>query len=333
MAKPVRIGMISFEHMHGMKYAQAVTEIPEAELVAVWHHDAFRGTEMATKFQTRYVPDYQAILESDVDGVIICSNNRDHEKYTIAAARAGKHIMVEKPFATSMAGARRMVGACREAGVKLATAFPMRHAAPMKRLKGLVQAGTIGQVLAICGTNHGKMPGGWFIDPALSGGGAVIDHTVHVSDLMLWITGANATEVYAEMDCLLHPIGVDDVGMLTVSFDSGAFATIDTSWVHPNETYPIWPDVYLQVIGTDGVLTADAFGQIFATYNESTRKVTHVHWGSDPDFWLVHDFIGAIGDDREPLATGVDGMRASEIAIAAYASARAGRPVPLPLTD
>ena len=96
--------------------------------------------------------------------------------------------------------------------------------------KKAIDENAVGKILAAKTTNHGSMPGGWFIEKEKSGGGAVMDHTPHVVDLLRWMMKSDPVEVYAEADTLFHDIDIDDAGMLTIQFDNGVFASLDTSW-------------------------------------------------------------------------------------------------------
>ena len=174
--------------------------------------------------------------------------------------------------------------------MRLATAFPCRYSPAFGRLRAQVQAGAIGEVLAIRGTNRGRMPGGWFMDRALSGGGAVIDHTVHVADLNRVLLGREATEVYAEIGSGFYHQEWDDTGFLTIGYDGGVFATLDTSWSRP-KTYPTWGDVTMQVVGTGGVLDMDMFAQNLVHYDDAAGRVGWTNWGSGMDAGLVADFL------------------------------------------
>ena len=140
----------------------------------------------------------------------------------------------------------------------------------MARVKEQMDAGKIGKVLAIAATNQGSMPGGWFIDKTLSGGGALLDHTVHVADLVRWFTGAEFADVYAEADTLFHDIGVEDSGLLSFSMTDGTICTLDCSWSRLPH-YPTWGGVTLNILGTDGYVSVDAFGQTLALYTEQPR--------------------------------------------------------------
>jgi predicted dehydrogenase len=178
------------------------------------------------------------------------------------------------------------------------------------------------------------MPGGWFIDKSLSGGGAVLDHTVHVIDLLRWFWNTEVTQVYAEVGySLLHPdLGIDDAGLLSFTLASGAYGTLDTSWSRP-KSYPTWGDVKLEVLGEHGIARADAFSQNLVVYSDQVGSAKWIPWGSNADMGLVQDFVDMIVMDRAPSITGYDGLRALEVALAAYRSDERGAPVALPLTE
>lgn len=113
----MKIGILSFAHMHAYSYAGALRALPGVSLAGIADEDEYRGREAAGEFETRYFPTAEALLEEDIDGVIICSPNADHVHHTLAAAARGKHVLCEKPIATSLADARRMLAACRENNV------------------------------------------------------------------------------------------------------------------------------------------------------------------------------------------------------------------------
>jgi len=323
-----RIGVVSFEHMHANSYTSSLKTIPGVELVGIADDDQYRGTEMAARFGTRYYGDYRELLDSGLDGVLVCTCNVRHAEVTIAAAERGIHVLVEKPFAVTREDAASMLAAGRKAGVRIMTAFPLRFNQAVINAKRAVDSGEIGDVLCVTGINHGKMPGGWFIDKAKSGGGAVLDHTVHVADLMRWFLGREARSVYAESGELIHNKGIDDCGLLTVDFEGGAFGTIDTSWAH-HANYPVWPDIYLRLVGTKGILAVDAFKQATRLYVPADKLATDLGWGSDGDLGLVREFVDVVRTGREPCSSGEDGAAAMEIALAAYRSSASHRAEPL----
>jgi predicted dehydrogenase len=283
---------------------------------------------MALKFGTTFFPRREALLREAPDAVVVTSENAYHTEDVLAAAREKVHVLCEKPIATTMKDARRQISACRDAGVSLSIAFPVRYCPPIIRLKASVDAGDVGKVVGAATTNHGSMPGGWFTKTRFSGGGAVMDHTPHVADLLRWILKDEVAEVYAECDRLIHKkLPCDDVGMLSLRFSRGTIATLDTSWSRVSG-FPTWGDVTLRLWGERGLVTADAFSQQFTLYGEKTR---FVGWGDSADLGLIADFADNIRNRRPPSITGEDGMKAMEIALGAYRSARTHKPVRLPL--
>jgi predicted dehydrogenase len=329
----IKIGVISFEHMHALSYTNALKSLPQVELVGIADSDTGRGTIMASRFNTSYFKDYKELLNMDLDGVIICTCNKLHAETVVEAAKAKKHILVEKPFATNYEDAKVMLEAAKENGVKLLSAFPMRYNQAVIEAKAAVDRGDIGDILCITGINHGKIPSGWFLDKDLAGGGAVIDHTVHVADLMRWFTGSECKSVYAESGELIHNKGIDDCGIVNVEFENGVFGTIDCSWGH-HKNYTIWPEVYMEIVGTKGVLEVDAFRQTERVYSIKDNSIDDNMWASGGDEGLIREFIKVIeaakaGEVREGShhATGLDGERAMEIAVAAYKSSNENKVV------
>ncbi|MGE5592125.1 MAG: Gfo/Idh/MocA family protein [Betaproteobacteria bacterium] len=324
----MRIGIVSFAHMHAYSYARAARSVAGAVLAGITDDSEERGLAASREFEAPYYRSIDDLLAADIDAVIVCSENACHKEHVLAAAEAGKHVLCEKPIATTLEDASVMVNKCQEKGVQLGTAFPVRHAPPVVRAKQLIDEGRIGKILAVSATNHGRMPGGWFVDRALSGGGAVLDHTVHVADLLRWFLADEAKRVYAEVDTRMHDIPIDDCGTLCIEFGNGVFATLDPSWSRP-KTYPTWGDVTMEMVGTSGVVSLDVFAQVLVHASDPQSAVLYRPWGDDMDLALVRDFVQAVREGSPPAASGFDGMRALEIALAAYESARRGGPVDL----
>lgn len=327
---PVKIGVMSFAHMHAYGYALALKEIPEAQIIGIADDNVERGQSMASALGVDLLPSYQALIDAKPDAVIITPENIRHREFTDMAAHAGIHVLCEKPLATTTADARAMIDVCRASGVKLMTAFPCRYSPAVIRARDAVKNGAIGDVLAIKGTNHGRMPGGWFTELEKSGGGAVIDHTVHVADLMRWITGSDPVEVYAEISNRMFHQEYDDCGLLTITFENGVFSTLDTSWSRP-KSFPTWGDVTMDILGTEGVINVNMTAQNITLYSDKDMHIHWINWGSNVDLGLVRDFVTAVEKDLPVSITGEDGMKAMEVALGAYQSSKTGLPVKLPL--
>ncbi|MBM7551587.1 Gfo/Idh/MocA family protein [Thalassobacillus pellis] len=314
----MKIGIISFAHGHAYSYANAIQNQEGLELAGVFDEDVTRGKAAAEKYQTTFFDNYQDLLGTAIEAVIITSENVKHREHVTAAAEAKKSILCEKPIATTIEDAEKIISSCRDNDVFLQIAFPVRYSTPVKRAKELIDNEELGRILAVKGTNRGTNPGGWFIDKDLSGGGAVMDHTVHVVDLLRWFMDAEVTDVYAEYDNLISEQTIDDCGILTMNFENDVFATLDCSWSR-NDAYPTWGDVTLEIIGTEGTLTVNAFDQKVDVYSDKDG-VSWEFWGDDMDEGLIVDFTEAVKSGRQPAITGEDGLRALEVALSAYRS-------------
>ncbi len=324
----LRIGMMSFAHMHAATYAECLRQIPDVTIAGITDENSERGEEQAARFETNYFPDADALLDSDLDAVIICSENVKHRPLVEQAAGRVKAILCEKPIATTVEDAQAIIDVCAQTDTKLQIAFPVRFSPPIQQLKQILDEGQLGRIFSAKCTNHGYLPGGWFVQKEMSGGGAVIDHTVHVIDVLRWFWGAEVVEVYAEVgDSLVHPdLGIDDAGMLSFQLSNGVYGTLDTSWSRPT-SYLTWGDVKIEVLGDKGIVRTDALAQHILVASNEAGKARQAGWGSSMDLGLIKDFVSMIREDRAPFITGRDGLKAMEVALAAYESARTGKPV------
>lgn len=328
MSKKVKIGMISFAHGHANSYFQGFIQNPDVEIVGIADEKRSRVERHIEAHNIPYFEDYRELLKTDADAVVICSENVHHAQMTIDAAMAGKHVLCEKPLGISEEEMLQMIDVCKQQGVQLMTAFPCRYIPAVIQAKQAIDRGEIGEILAIKGTNRGTMPGGWFVDPALSGGGAVLDHTVHVMDLMNWMLGVKVSEVYAEAGTLFHDIPTDDAGMVHVKFENDVIGVIDTSWSR-SKSFPTWGDVTMEIIGTKGVLSVDSFAQANEVYSDDNGKAAWSYWGDNMDKYLVKDFVTAMKENKPVAITGEDGFKSTQVALAAYESIRQGTTVKL----
>ncbi len=331
----IKLGIVSFAHLHAEAYIHNVRAIPGVEFIGFCDDDTQRGQHFARQFGARLLPSYEAMLNEQPDGVIICSENNKHRPLTEQAAQAGVHILSEKPLATTLPDARAMINACTEAGVILMTAFPMRFSAPLLELKATLKAGSLGRIHSFNTTNQGQMPIAhrqWFVDKELAGGGAMMDHTVHLADILRWLLQTEASEVYAVNNHILHKdtVNVETGGMVMLTFPDGTFASIDCSWSKPLN-YPTWGGLTMELISERGLTVVDAFSQNLTVYQQSSHSHRWAYWGSDANQAMIEEFVAAIREGRPPAVTGEDGYRAVEVAMAAYRSAETGHPVKLPL--
>jgi predicted dehydrogenase len=322
--------MLSAAHVHAPAYAGVLQTLPDAALAVIWDDDPRRGSAFAQQYGVPFLPDLEEPgLWDRCDAVLITAENAKHAALCRAACRAGKHVLCEKPLATTNADAAAMIAAAADAGVTLATAFPLRHNLPARAVKRALDEGVIGEVLVVRSTNHGQVPPGWFLDPALAGGGAVMDHTVHVLDMLRWYLQKEPVEVYAEISHGLHGLPVEDAAFLTITFASGVVATLDPSWSRP-ASFPTWGDLTMEIAGSKGTINLDAEAQKIMYYPAGGTATEWLPWGNDENRALIADFVAAVREGRPAAATGQDGARALAVALAAYESAASGRPALVP---
>lgn len=322
----VSLGILATAHLHAAAYAAVTADLDEVELVGVTDGDEERGREFADTHDVEFGT-ADEVLDA-VDGAVVCSANADHARWVEAAADAGVDVLCEKPLSPNVDEAERLVETCDAAGVELGVAMPLRFSPPAVDAKGRLAAGEPGAVRAISGTNRGKMPGGWFAVPDASGGGAVMDHTVHIVDLVHWLTGERVREVYAETATRMHDIPVEDVNVLSMELSDGTPFSLDGSWSRPGE-WDFWGDATVELVGDDAVLSVDCFDQTFKHTSEADEGggIQSVYWGTDPNEGLIADFVDAVANDRPPEITGPEGVDAVAVVAAAYESADRGEPV------
>ena len=340
MNAPVRMAAVSFDHGHQYSYLRAMLRLPEIELVAISDPDPEQRTLAERMLAESDAGESVRILGShadvfgadDIDAVSICAANAAHHDLTLAAAEAGKHVLCEKPLAVSLAEATSMVRGCAEHGVTLATAYPVRHAAPVWEARRRLASGELGAIRAMSLTNVLRaQPAGWFIDPARSGGGAIRDHIVHATDLMRWFSGAEVRQVYCEADTLARDIPVEDTGALIQVFDSGVIGTCDPSWNRP-PTWRKWGDVSGRIVCDGGVIEFDVTDHVIrVTAADPAVPYQETSFASDMNAALLQDFASSISTGRSPCATGLDGWAGVACTEAAYASARRREFVDVPL--
>ena len=329
----LRVALLSSAHVHAAGWLAGLRQRPEVTVIGVADEDGTRGRDFAAAQGLNWFDSYEAALGEAPDAVVINSENTRHAALVELAAEAGAHILCEKPLATTAEEARRMVARCQAAGVMLMTAFPMRFSPAVIAAREALLAGSLGRVYGCNATNQGQLPlqTPWFIDPQLAGGGALMDHVVHVADLLRWFFGCEVREVYALANRILHrelKPQVETGAVVLLDFEDDSFASIDCSWSRPPE-YPTWGNVKLEIVGEGGLLTLDAFRQASTVYRRGTPGAQLAYWGSDANQGLIDDFVDSLLQGRPPAISGEDGIRASAIAEAALKSARSGEPVRL----
>ena len=339
---PVRIGVMSFAHVHAPAYTMALRARPDVELLAADPDAeggppdelATRGAALAGRLGVRLVSDYDELLAWRPHGVVVFSENTRHRALVEQAAAAGVHVLCEKPLAATTTDAAAMVASCAAAGVNLMTAYPVRFHPAFQRMREHVKAGRLGRLHSAVGANNGGAPfrgRRWFLDPCF-GGGAVLDHVVHLADLIGNLVDATPIEVYAQANHVMYAMdgGAETAGLVFVSYDDGFVATIDCSWSEP-VSYPSWRGLTLTVYGSEATMTFDCSRQHVTAYDDRSGRADWVECAPGIDEALmVDEFVRSIREARPPRPDGVVGLRTLAVVEAAQASLATGLPAPVP---
>ena len=339
-ARAVGVALLGAAHLtHAWAYARALSESPHARLVGAHDAEPDHTRWIRQDFAVPDAPDARELVSSpEVEAVVICSATADHRAHVELAASMGRHVLCEKPIATTLEDAHAMVEACATAGVQLHLAFVSRFLPMISRARAAVRAGALGELVGLVGGNRGRPPlppayPGWITDPVAAGGGALIDHSVHVTDVMRHVSGLEVAQVSAETGALLWDLDVDDVAVVSLRFDNGAVGSIDPSWSVPADN-PWDYDFYLRLVGTEGSLDLNDAAEslrVVTTREDGPRGLRHASFAEDADRAMIEAFLVSVRADaaQEPCATGQDGVRALEIALAGYRSAASGSVVRL----
>ena len=326
-------------------HARAVKNILVAELIAVCDVIPEKAEKIKEEFGAQYAyADYHELLaRDDVDVVSICTPSGMHADMGMDAARAGKHVMTEKPIDIALERIDRLVQVCSEQKVKLACIFQRRTSNLWQRVKRTIDEGKLGRmVLASAYLKYFRSQeyydsAGWRGTWALDGGGALMNQGVHMIDLLRWIMGPVDT-VFGLADHLARKIEVEDTAVAAIKFKSGAFGTLEgTTSVTPGMNHR------MEFHGEKGTILVDGEGvarwDVPGEDREAVVKELEDRVGSaasDPTAISTYghqvqiaDLIAAVREGREPMVSGAEARHAVELILAVYKSAQTGRPVEL----
>jgi UDP-N-acetyl-2-amino-2-deoxyglucuronate dehydrogenase len=334
----VGCGRISKNHIESLK-----KHGKEAELVAVCDIDdaALEATQAATRSEA--FSRYEDLLEkSDADVVVLATPSGLHAEQAALAAKAGKHVITEKPMATRWQDGKRMVAACDAAGVRLFVVKQNRRNATLQLLKRAVDQRRFGRIyMASINVfwnrpqeyyNAAKWRGTWEFD-----GGAFMNQASHYVDLLDWMIGP-VESVQAYTATLERDIEVEDTGALALRWRSGALGTMSVTML----TYPKNLEGSITVIGEKGTVRIGglAVNEIqhweFADKRPEDERVREASYATTSVYGFGHplyyeNVIQTLRGSAEPETDGREGLRSLELLVAIYISARDGRRVTLPL--
>jgi 1,5-anhydro-D-fructose reductase (1,5-anhydro-D-mannitol-forming) len=324
-------GIVGTGRHADLMMAPAIAAVDDALLAGVVSRDEGRARDFADRHHAaRAYTRYEDLLDDpEVHVVFVASPNALHAGQAVAAAVAGKHVLCDKPLATSLDDAVRVTEACRDAGVRLGIDFQTRHAASSREAQRLISDGAIGAPLLVQAEHgSGRNPlRGWRTDADMAGLGVVNNIGVHVYDLVAFMLGDQPTEVLAMFD-VGRTEALETLSMTMLRFSRGALAYVNANQAVPNRQNDF------VIYGSEGRLVgrnltrhmqAGELGVIRGDgAEERTAYSTH-----DVYQRVVADMNQAVLTGREPLASGLDGLRSVELTEAVAKSAREGRLVAL----
>lgn len=306
---------IAREHMVAAVRAQKGNEV-----VAVASGDKQRANAFAEELSiAKGYGDVASLLADPmVDAVYISSTNDQHRDQALAAIAAGKHVLCEKPLALSLADARQMVDAARQACVVFATNHHLRNAATLRKVRELVRAGAIGKPL-FARVHHAiflrPQVQGWRVKSAQGGGGVILDIGVHAADILCFALDAEPVEAIGmRHEGFLSHNGVEDGVMAVVRMSNGVLAQIHAAYTvrHAQTSFEIHGENG-SVTARDS-LTVRAAGDVMLRDAEGERLIAVEH---EPLYAVgVRRFCAALKGDDGPAATGDDGVRSLQTALA-----------------
>ncbi len=317
---------IAREHMLG-----AVRANPGQSVRCVMSSRADRAAAFAREHGVPCATDSldQLLSNPDIHAVYISTTNELHKPQVLAAARAGKHVLCEKPLALSVADAREMQAACDAAGVVLATNHHLRNAATHRVMRDLLSHGVIGRPLFARVFHAVHLPEhlqGWRIQRPEAGGGVVLDITVHDVDTLRFLLQAEPVRAVAQtQQSGMASAGLEDGVMSVLSFDNGVLAQLHDAFTVPFAGTGI--EIHGErgsLVGRD-VMTQQPIGQVFLRDASGEREVPVTHQNLYAHG--VRAFADALGGRGQPAATAEDGVRSLAAALGVLEAARTGRAV------
>lgn len=358
---PLRTAVVGCGKVSG-SHAQALRDAPASDLVGFCDPAEERASAMAERYGGRAFADLGRMLRAvEPQAVVVCNPHPRHAAAAIVAARAGAHVLVEKPMAATLADCDRMIAAAREAGVQLGVVSQRRYYQPVQRMKAAIDAGKIGQpALAVFQMYNWRDESYYAADPWRGtwdgeGGGVLLNQSAHQLDLLQWLMGP-VREVSGYWANLNHPtIEVDDTAVASIRFRNGGLGAVVASvsqkpglctkvHIHGSNGASVGAETdsgasYIAGV-TEGAVdppltdlwTIPGEEGALARFEAEDRELarardvaTHYHAVQ------VRDFLEACAAGRSPAVSAADGRAVVEMIQAVYRSARDGRPVRLPL--
>lgn len=321
MKEKVRYGIIGYGRFAEKSIAGAIQASPNSRLVAIQKRSRDAAERKAHELGVPLAFDSVEALVSHagVDAVYICSANSAHCPETLAAARAGKHILVEKPMAMDVREAQTMIDVSAAAGVKLMVGHMLRLSPLVRRIRDLVQGGALGKVVFAKSDfvyDARLSQRNWLLDKRVAGGGPVFDVGVHCLDSLRYVLNDEVTEVESQLEPEPTPEATESIGHLQLRFSKGTIGSIFCSYLSPIRK------TWIEVQGTDAIVSATDFTtgsrtlELTITRGENDRPAgVQVEKIDVPNLYVeeITHFSDCILNNREPFLSGLNGLANQQV--------------------
>jgi predicted dehydrogenase len=320
---------------------EGIMHAENAILTSVYDINSEVNKAVAKEFNAKAVNSIQELLESGIDAVYVASPVNMHADHVIACARGKKHILCEKPLGMTPAETEKMISTCKSEGVQLGTSFMMRFMAQHQAALKLINEGKLGKPVygrAQLSCWYPPIEGAWRQDPALSGGGSLMDMGSHCIDLLEMFFG-KIKSVSCFINNSIHSYKSEDSAIVSLFFENGALATVDTFFCIPDNSSKNILELYgsMGSILAKGTIGQGASGEMTA-YLEGDTAGYNAQQARNEGSGLVinpvpvntyraeiEEFSSAILEKREPKNNVALGLRSQKILAACYESAKTGK--------
>ena len=334
----IKIGIIGCGKIAQTRHLPEYATNPDAKLVGYYDKISSRAVQMAEKYGGKvYDSYYDLINDPEIDAVSVCVENRNHAEITNAALYAGKHVLVEKPMAVTLAECESMVAAAEFNGKHLMVGHNMRFDPVHRRAKKLLEAGVIGDIITFRTTIGNAGPEGWspdrdawFFDKDKAAMGALSDLGIHKLDLLQYLTGQTVIETTAKVMTLNkhddhgHFIGVDDNALCILRMNGGAVGTLAASWtVYGHECQSTC------LYGTKGIMLIYNNNNPAAPIEVRNLDGTSTTYNIPPETnsGVIDEFVDALEQNREPEVSGKEALSTMRAIFGSIKSSEIGRTV------
>ena len=313
--RTVNVGVIGVGAM-GENHVRVYHKMEEANLIAVSDVSERALKKIEKKYGAKGYTEYVDLLQNpDIEVVSVCVPTTFHHAVVMEAIKHKKHILVEKPIAFTLNEAEEMISAAKEAGVILSTGHVERFNPAVQKAKELIDDGVIGDIVSAFAKRVGPLP------PRIKDVGVSIDLAIHDLDIMNYLFEENVTQVYGTMNSSFDDSEFEDHAEIMVSFENESTGIIEVNWLTPYKRRE------LELTGTAGIISVDYIKQSIEVYGKFAQDIQIKH--EEPLQCELKSFLNTVVEEKEPIITGEDGLKALKMVIAANKSSKAHRPISL----